>query len=294
MADHEQILFELSSVELARFKAHIWDRASDECWPWVDAVTHGYGAATIRSLPFRAHRAVYIIETGKLIPDGKDVAHTCHYRRCCNRNHLRLQEPSINRGEPSRNGRHPKRHGFVYEDRVPEIPSEERLRLLRRLLEARFWELVGRREAHECWPWLGTQKYSPNGNYGRIELKCKALGVRQSYLAHRLSYELNVGPIPKGLVVRHLCNNPICVNPNPGHLTIGTQGDNNNDCRIAGRSRGPRGHRSRTHKIPELLVLEIRRRADAGEQPSCIAADYENVTPQNVRDIRARKAWAWL
>lgn len=51
-----------------------------------------------------------------------------------------------------------------------------------------------------CWNWVGVLR--PDG-YG-------LLGGRR---AHRLSYELHVGPIPDGLVIDHLCRNRGCVNP---------------------------------------------------------------------------------
>lgn len=49
-------------------------------------------------------------------------------------------------------------------------------------------------------------------------------GVKRSYTAHRLSYLLHVGEIPNGQVVRHMCTNKGCCNPD--HLTLGTQSDN--------------------------------------------------------------------
>lgn len=54
--------------------------------------------------------------------------------------------------------------------------------------------------------------------YGRIMV------ARVKYMAHRLSYSLNNGPIPDGYVVRHKCDNPSCINPE--HLEVGTQADN--------------------------------------------------------------------
>ena len=56
-----------------------------------------------------------------------------------------------------------------------------------------------------CWEWTGAK--NPKG-YGYMP----AFG-RGHYLAHRMSYELFVGPIPEGLELDHLCRNRGCVNP---------------------------------------------------------------------------------
>lgn len=55
-----------------------------------------------------------------------------------------------------------------------------------------------------CWEWIGA--HSTNG-YAKI-----AVAGRSLY-AHRVLYEVLVGPIPKGLVIDHLCCNKGCVNP---------------------------------------------------------------------------------
>jgi hypothetical protein len=68
----------------------------------------------------------------------------------------------------------------------------------------RFWAKVERRAADECWPWRGAG----NGHgYGHV------LRERRTVPAHRVAYELVVGPIPTGLTLDHLCRNRLCVNP---------------------------------------------------------------------------------
>lgn len=62
-----------------------------------------------------------------------------------------------------------------------------------------------------CWNWTGRLDA---WGYGR-------LGRRG---AHRASYIERVGPIPEGLVLDHLCNNPRCINPD--HLEPVTDAEN--------------------------------------------------------------------
>jgi hypothetical protein len=65
----------------------------------------------------------------------------------------------------------------------------------------RFWEHV--EKTPYCWLWTGSLD---RHGYGKV-------GAHGEGLAHRLSYVLNVGPIPEGLTLDHLCRNPRCVNP---------------------------------------------------------------------------------
>lgn len=69
---------------------------------------------------------------------------------------------------------------------------------------------------HQCWEWTGT---IDNKGYGKI-----SAGANKLVYAHRLAWELMIGPIPKGLVIDHLCRNHSCVNPD--HMEVVTIKEN--------------------------------------------------------------------
>lgn len=97
-----------------------------------------------------------------------------------------------------------------------------------------------------CWEWAGT--VMKNG-YGYCHADNKL------YRAHRVAYEVFVGPIPDGLVVRHRCNNRRCVRPE--HLLVGTQQENLDDMKQAKRSAA--GSRNARAILTDAQVIEIRR-----------------------------------
>ena len=75
-------------------------------------------------------------------------------------------------------------------------------------------------------------------------------------LCHRASYEIYKGPIPHGLFVMHVCDNPPCFNPN--HLVVGTHKDNMKDMAAKGRKAVLKGEASGNAKLTEDEVKEIR------------------------------------
>jgi hypothetical protein len=106
---------------------------------------------------------------------------------------------------------------------------------------ARFWGKVDVGVENACWLWQGARG---KRGYGNVKWRGKY------WYAHRLSYFLEYGPIPEGKVVAHVCDTPLCVNPQ--HLFLGTHSENMNDM--------ARKHRGKWDTHPELTKIT---RADA-------------------------------
>ena len=83
-----------------------------------------------------------------------------------------------------------------------------------------------------CWLWTGAKK---KDGYGNIRYK------DQVWIAHRLSYQIFRGDIPKDGLVLHKCDVPSCINPH--HLFLGSAEDNMQDMVKKGRKRGGRTSR---------------------------------------------------
>lgn len=77
-----------------------------------------------------------------------------------------------------------------------------------------------------CWRWTG--RHTTLG-YGQLHV-----GGRD-YLAHRLMYERDRGPIPSGLELDHLCRVRDCVNP--AHLEAVSHAENIRRSPLTPRSR---------------------------------------------------------
>lgn len=99
-----------------------------------------------------------------------------------------------------------------------------------------------------------TQKGN-RGGYGATTIKGR------TYALHRLTYANSVGvdiTALSGVVVRHTCDNPRCINPD--HLIAGTQADNIRDRVERGRGRVPKGEAHHANRLTATQVWLIRNR----------------------------------
>ena len=127
-----------------------------------------------------------------------------------------------------------------------------------------------------CWVWQGSCGF--NG-YGRLRYG----PGRKPATCHRIIYEHHFGPIPKGMVVMHKCDNRRCVNPD--HLHGATQGDNMRDMHKKGRAT--------RSVLTEAEVREIRRLSENGVSTHAIANSF-CVSPATIYNITSGRAWAWV
>lgn len=122
---------------------------------------------------------------------------------------------------------------------------------MRKPIGDRFWSKVALPDENGCMRWMACKFRSGHALF-------KKDGVNQG--AHRVSYELLVGPIPDGLHIDHLCRVRDCVTPD--HLEPVTPAENTRRGLLSER----RGsfERAKTHCrnghpfIPENLVNRSR------------------------------------
>ena len=138
-------------------------------------------------------------------------------------------------------------------------------------LTVRFWKHVD--TTGSCWVWTAART---NG-YGAI-----GTTPGRTEPAHRVSWEIHYGPIPRGMHVLHQCDNRACVRPD--HLFLGTNADNIAD-RVEKRRRG-----GGVRKLTADDVREIRRLAAEGVPQAQLVKTF-GVAPSVISQIVTWKAW---
>ena len=151
---------------------------------------------------------------------------------------------------------------------------------------ARFWSKADVGSNSACWPWRGARNGNGYGNFRMAEFG------RMTFSAHRVAYLICSGEWPPdGLLIRHKCDNPICVNPH--HLECGTVADNMRDMveRDRHSKRDQSGERNGAARLKAVDVAAIRELIGSGQTNTAIAARY-GVTHSMISRIRRGRSWA--
>jgi predicted XRE-type DNA-binding protein len=145
----------------------------------------------------------------------------------------------------------------------------------------RFWSQTSTGAPNRCWTFTGD--INENG-YGRISINGRKMYAhRFSYMIHHDLSSLDI----QGIVIRHTCDNPRCVNPN--HLLPGTRTDNHKD--MVERGRHTIGETHPGVKLNEKTVREIRHLFETHSLSQVELARAFGVHQASIHDIVRRKTW---
>lgn len=107
-----------------------------------------------------------------------------------------------------------------------------------------------------CVDWTGAKDQDGYGIFN-----AGSVGLSRTCKATKFAVFLRTGEAPtKGTLLRHVCDRPVCVNPD--HLEAGTHADNAAD-KVA-RGRQARGETHGCAKLTEAQVIDMRAHRSAG------------------------------
>jgi len=95
------------------------------------------------------------------------------------------------------------------------------------------WKSITVGAPDECWPWSRSVS---SGGYGQFYVDGRLR------TAHRLAYELTIGPVPEGLQLDHLCRNRRCCNPTHLEPVTGAENIRRSPAHNGAKTHCPQGH----------------------------------------------------
>lgn len=126
-------------------------------------------------------------------------------------------------------------------------------------------------------------RYYDRSGYGRVRYQGK------TRFAHRVAYQVFVGPIPEGLCVLHSCHTPACINPD--HLRVGTPKDNAEDRVRAGRNALCSGENHGRAKLTLEKAHNIRQTYSSGNYTQSEVGSLFGVGQQLISRIVRGERW---
>ena len=152
-----------------------------------------------------------------------------------------------------------------------------------RPVEDRFWKYVHKTKT--CWLWTG---HSIRNGYGIIWCNLQ----RKQIVAHRVSYSMHNGNIPKRMLVLHKCDVKNCVNPS--HLFVGNHRDNMLDYIKKGFFKRRVGSESSRAILSEDDVLTIRTLLKKECLSQYKIAKIYGVSRSAIGSINLRTSWSHI
>lgn len=283
--------FSLNAKNKSSDHKHIWNLILSKttvdlngCFVSRGKDVNGYSVSRLNGVAMSTHKIVYIIRNnkGRALPNYDEngeplvIRHTCNERSCVNPEHLKLgtrfetlpdgvvKSNDDFRREIRRKARLARERAWTDQD---FIDAGEKIN--QNVVESSEGK-SGEMPPGLCWIW----QLSKNAQgYGNVTIK------RWTRRAHILSCEVKYRRrAKKGEIVRHLCSNPPCCNPD--HLAFGSHKDNSRDSLLHGTSKN--------FKFNPDSVRHVR----ASKKSNTELAEQYGVHRRAIYNIRTRRTWS--
>lgn len=147
----------------------------------------------------------------------------------------------------------------------------------------RFWSYVDKTK--DCWNWTSGLF---RGGYGQFRVGKKKVK------AHRFSWIINGGFIPRNYIILHKCDNPCCVKPT--HLFLGTHKANAIDRGKKGRAalnnlQAKRGEENGSSKLDTATVKAVRHLREYYGYSFKLLSIAFSISQSQIANIIHRRSW---